>query len=133
MKLSTKGRYAVSALFDLALNANGNLVSAREISKRQQIPLSYLEQLLLKLKNAALVKVVRGPAGGYTLARKPKQLSIGEIIRAVEGPIALAPCQLKACQREGCCSTRLLWGKLSLKVSKLLDQTNLSDLVKGKK
>jgi len=128
MKLSTRGRYAVTAMFDLAAHSDGELVSAAEISKRQGISLSYLEQLLLKLKRGGLVTTVKGPSGGYRLAKKPSQVSIGEIIAAVEGPVALADCVTSTCPKSGCCSTRSLWESLSDKVTKVLDSTTLKDL-----
>jgi len=130
MKLSTRGRYAVTAMFDLATHGDGKPITAAEISERQGISLSYLEQLLQKLRRFGLVKTVRGPAGGYVLAKRPFQVSIGDIIRATEGPVALASCVPSAsnCQKSGCCSTRSLWGKLSTKVSKVLDSTSLADL-----
>ena len=135
MKLSTRGRYAVTAMFDLATHGNGELITAAEVSERQGISLHYLEQLLLKLKRAGLVKTVRGPSGGYVLSGNPSKVSIGDIIRATEGPVALASCVPSAsnCQKSGCCSTRSLWEKLSSKVSKVLDSTTLADLCKGVK
>lgn len=130
MKLSTKGRYAVSAMFDLAAHGQGGPVTASEISKRQGIPLPYLEQLLLKLKRGGLVRTLRGPAGGYVLAKKPVKVSIGDIIRAADGPVALADCVSMSarCPRSGCCSTRSLWENLSEKVSQVFDATTLKDL-----
>ena len=135
MKLSTRGRYAVSAMFDLASHGNGKPITAAEISKRQGISLFYLEQLLLKLRRAGLIKTLRGPSGGYILANKPSRISIGDVIRATEGPIALADCVplASACEKSGCCSTRSLWKKLSHKVSDVLDSTTLADLCKGVK
>jgi Rrf2 family protein len=135
MKLSTKGRYAVSAMFDLAANRHDGLVSAEEISRRQGISLSYLEQLLLKLKRAGLVHASKGPAGGYKLARKPAQVSIGAIIEATEGPLALASCipSVSGCSDKGCCSTRTLWKNLSQKMSAVLDSVSLADLCEDSK
>lgn len=132
MKLSTKGRYAVSAMFDLAVNEKDGPVSAKKISKRQGISQSYLEQLLLKLKRAGLVRASKGPSGGYKLARRPGQVSIGQIIEATEGPIALASCipSYSLCSDKGCCSTRALWRELSFKVSAVLNGTSLADLCK---
>ncbi|OGC22207.1 hypothetical protein A2291_01270 [candidate division WOR-1 bacterium RIFOXYB2_FULL_42_35] len=134
MKLSTKGRYGVTAMFDLATYGNGSPIGAAEISKRQGISLSYLEQLLSKLRQAGLVKTVRGPSGGYALAKQPKQISIGDIVRATDGPVALASCvsSKACCPKSGCCSTKELWQNLSAKVSKLLNQTKLADLCKPK-
>jgi Rrf2 family protein len=130
MKLTTKGRYAVSAMFDLAVHGDGDPITAAEISKREGIPLAYLEQLLSKLKKSSLVKTIRGPSGGYILARKPAQISIGDVIRATEGPVALANCVSLAatCPRSGCCSTKSLWKNLSDKISQVFDSTSLNDL-----
>ena len=122
-------------MFDLASHGNGEPITAAEISKRQGISLFYLEQLLLKLRRAGLIKTTRGPQGGYRLAYKPSETSIGDIIRATEGPIALADCVpvASACEKSGCCSTRSLWENLSRKVSKVLDSTTLADLCKEAK
>lgn len=130
MKLSTKGRYGVTAMFDLAAHGNGEPITAAEISKRQSIPLAYLEQLLLKLRRAGLVKTVRGPAGGYVLAKKSSRVSIGDIVQATDGPVALADCipSDSNCPKSGCCSTRSLWKNLSDKVTKIFDSTSLKDL-----
>ena len=130
MQLTTKGRYAVSAMFDLAAHSKGEPITAEAIAKRQMISRSYLDQLLLKLRRAGLVKTVRGPSGGYKLSKKPSQISVGAIIEATEGPIALAHCVHAAseCPKSGCCSTRSLWGKLSAKVAKVMHSINLGDL-----
>lgn len=133
MKLSTKGRYAVSAMYDLALHGNGQPITAAEISERQGIPLPYLEQILAKLRKANLVNTVRGPSGGYVLVKKSSQISIGDIIRASDGPVALADCVTveSCCPKKGCCSTKGLWQTLSKKVSRVFDSTSLKDLCKG--
>lgn len=135
MKLSTKGRYAVTAMFDLASHGKGEPITAAEISQRQGISKNYLEQLLLKLKRVGLVKTVRGPSGGYALAKKPSEVSVGDIVRATEGPVALAECipSKKCCPKSGCCSTRSLWRNLSSKISKLLNSTSLADLCREAK
>ena len=136
MKLSTKGRYAVSAMFDLAAHGNGEPTTAAEIARRQGIPLPFLEQILAKLRRAKLVNTVRGPSGGYVLAKKSSQISVGDIIRAADGPVALADCvpSSSVCPKSGCCSTRSLWESLSKKVSKVFDSTTLSSLCgKGKR
>ncbi|MBN2058341.1 MAG: Rrf2 family transcriptional regulator [Candidatus Saganbacteria bacterium] len=130
MKLSTKGRYAVSAMFHLAAHSQGQPVSAADIAAAQHMPLAYLEQLLAKLRRAGLLRTVRGPSGGYVLKDKPEKISIGMIIRAADGPVALADCVSAEgkCQRSGCCSTMMLWKKLSAKVSRVFDSTTLKDL-----
>jgi len=135
MKLSTKGRYAVSAMYDLASHGKGKPITAAEISGRQGIPLPYLEQILAKLRKANLVKTVRGPSGGYVLVKKSAQVSIGDIIRASDGPVALADCVTveSCCPKSGCCSTKGLWQTLSKKVSRVFDSTTLKDLCGGVK
>ncbi|MFH1577076.1 MAG: Rrf2 family transcriptional regulator [Candidatus Margulisiibacteriota bacterium] len=132
MKLSTKGRYGVTAMFDLAAHGKGEPITAADIAERQAIPLAYLEQLLSKLRRAGLVRTVRGPSGGYILSKKPAQVSIGDIIRATDGPVALADCvpSSATCPKSGCCSTKALWGNLSDKVTKVFDSTSLKDLCK---
>jgi Rrf2 family cysteine metabolism transcriptional repressor len=132
MKLSTRARYGVTAMYDLAVHGRGKPITAAEISKRQGIALAYLEQILSKLRRARLVKSVRGPHGGYILAQRPVRISIGDIIRAADGPVALASCVPfpSACHKSGCCSTRALWTSLSRKVTRLFDSTSLKNLCK---
>lgn len=130
MKLSTRGRYAVSAMFDLACHGNGDPISASVISKRSGIPLSYLEQILLRLKKGGLVKTLKGPSGGYILSKVPSKVSIGKIIEVADGPVALADCVSSKCSKTGCCSTSKLWKTLSAKVSSVLNASTLQDLCK---
>ena len=92
MKLSTKGRYAVMAMVDVACQSNGKPVSLADIAVRQEISQSYLEQLFGKLRKGGLVKSVRGPGGGYVLARPADAVSFADVIRVIDGPLALAPC-----------------------------------------
>ncbi|MEM2914875.1 MAG: Rrf2 family transcriptional regulator, partial [Candidatus Bathyarchaeia archaeon] len=91
--------------------------------------------IFLKLKRAGLVRAVKGPRGGFLLTKDPKQITIGEIIRAMEGPVALVKCLLSvaACKKSGCCATRKLWQNLSYKFSELMDSITLADLIRGKK
>jgi len=132
MKLSTKGRYAVSAMFCLAAYGKGLAMHAADISKKEGIPLAFLEQILLILKKAGLVKSVRGPGGGYLLGKKASKISVGDIIQVADGPIALADCVPfgAVCPRSKGCSTKSLWQRLSQKISKVLDGTKLTDLCK---
>ena len=116
MKLTTKGRYAVMAMADLAANENIKPVSLNEIALRQNISLSYLEQLFLKLKNNNLVKSVRGPQGGYVLERNPKDIKLSNIIFAVDEEVKTLNC--KKDSKKGCsgksfkCITHSLWADL---------------------
>ena len=130
MRLTTKGRFAVTAMLDLALNGGKGPVTLAGISQRQSISLSYLEQLFGKLRRRSLVDSVRGPGGGYTLARRPAQVSVAEIIRAVDEPLDATQCGGKEnCQEEQRCMTHELWATLNDKMYEYLDSVKLSDLV----
>jgi len=132
MKISTKGRYAVTALFDLAKNyESGRPVSASEISERQGISFDYLEQLFSRLRRSGLIKSVRGPKGGYVLAKSPSKIKIGDIVRVSEGPIALVDCLISKdqCVKSGCCATKGVWKLLTDKVTEVLDSLTLADLL----
>ena len=132
MRLSTRGRYALRAMIDLALHADEGPVLRRDIAERQEISAHYIVQLFVKLRRAGLIGSVRGPGGGYILAQSADQIKVGDIIRTVEGPIALvhcvAPQQETACHRVDNCVTHLLWKRLSDKVAEVLDSVTLKDL-----
>jgi Rrf2 family cysteine metabolism transcriptional repressor len=131
VRLSTRGRYALRAMIDLALHSNGP-VPRSDIAERQEISADYIEQLFVKLRRAGLIESVKGPGGGYTLAQSADQIRAGDIIRTVEGPIALvhcvAPQQGAACHRVDSCVAHLLWKRLSDKVAEVLDSVTLKDL-----
>ena len=130
MRLTTKGRFAVTAMLDLALNDKGGPVTLSGISRRQSISLSYLEQLFGKLRRHALVESVRGPGGGYCLARAPEELSVADIIRAVDEPLDATQCGGKEnCHEETRCMTHELWARLNTKMYEYLSSVKLSDLV----
>ncbi len=135
MKLSTKGRYAMVALADLALAKGDDLVSLAAISKRQDISLPYLEQLFVKLRRAGLVEAVRGPGGGYKLARPPSDIRISEVMEAVEETVdamhtgAGASGGLSGSRAQSL--TNRLWESLSANVYVFLHQVRLSDVVKN--
>src|ERR1700751_6160252 len=116
MRLSTKGRYAVMAMVDLAQHSAGDPISLAEIADRQEISLSYLEQLFAKLRRGGLVKSVRGPGGGYRLSRASSELRIADVILAVDEPIAATRCKpgsAKGCASGGArCVTHDLWEEL---------------------
>lgn len=132
MKLSTKSRYAVMALYDMLCCKEKKPVSAADISKRQGISIDYLDQILSQLRKSGIVESVRGPGGGYKLAKEAKLIRIGDIIRATDGPIVLVDCvdDKSACQKSDCCSTRVLWHKFSKEIEKMLDKVTLEELVK---
>ncbi len=133
MKLSTKGRYGVVALADLALETQDGLVSLSELSKRQDISLPYLEQLFVKLRRAGLVESVRGPGGGYRLARPASEIRISDILEAVDETVSAM--HLGAGAKGGSSGTRAqsmanrLWEGLSAQVYVFLHQARLSDVV----
>tara|TARA_B100000700_G_scaffold237506_1_gene263692 strand:- start:496 stop:921 length:426 start_codon:yes stop_codon:yes gene_type:complete len=137
MKLTTKGRYAVMAMADLAANQKLKPVSLNEISLRQNISLSYLEQLFSKLKNEKLVKSIRGPAGGYILDKNPKEISISNIIFAVDEQVKTLNC--KKDSKRGCngktvkCITHNLWDDLEQHINNFFDNVSLNDLIKQKR
>ncbi len=130
MRLTTKGRYAVTAMLDLALHANSGPVSLADISKRQEISLSYLEQLFAKLRQNALVRSVRGPGGGYRLNRDAHDVFVAEIVDAVNESIDATSCGGKGdCQQGEVCLTHYLWADLSQQIHKFLSGISLGSLV----
>ncbi len=135
MKLSTKGRYAMVALADLALAKPEDLVSLAEISKRQDISLPYLEQLFVKLRRAGLVEAVRGPGGGYRLSRVPSEIRVSEVMEAVEETVnalhtgAGASGGVSGSRAQSL--TNRLWEGLSAHVYVFLHQTRLSDVIRN--
>ncbi|MFC2566962.1 MAG: Fe-S cluster assembly transcriptional regulator IscR [Haemophilus parainfluenzae] len=133
MKLTSKGRYAVTAILDIALHAGTNPVCLADISERQNISLSYLEQLFAKLRRGGLVKSVRGPGGGYRLALSADQISIGMVISAVNENIDVTRCLGKGNCKGGVeCLTHSLWQDLSDRITDFLDQITLAELVEKK-
>jgi Rrf2 family iron-sulfur cluster assembly transcriptional regulator len=130
MRLTTKGRFAVTAMLDLAMHGGKRPVTLAGISQRQSISLSYLEQLFGKLRRHTLVESVRGPGGGYTLARDLEKVSVADIITAVDEPLDATQCGGKEnCQDERRCMTHELWATLNDKMYEYLDSVKLSDLV----
>ncbi len=134
MRLTTKGRFAVTAMVDLAISGGERPVTLGDISERQKISLSYLEQLFGKLRRKALVSSVRGPGGGYRLTRPTAELSVGEIILAVDEPIDATQCGGKEnCRDERKCITHDLWTDLNRHIFEYLDSVKLADLVEKQK
>ncbi len=130
MRLTTKGRFAVSAMLDLALNENDKPVTLAGISERQSISLSYLEQLFSRLRRSGLVKSVRGPGGGYLLAKEQDAISVSQIISAVDEEIDATQCGGKQnCHEDGPCMTHDLWTALNHKILEYLSSVTLADLV----
>lgn len=136
MKLSTKGRYAVTALADIAMNGAQGPVTLADISSRQGISLAYLEQLFVKLRRRGLVESVRGPGGGYRLARVPGDTRISDVMAAVDERLNAMGCDGKAEGAEGACAnsreaclTHALWEQLSAHVHVFLSQTSIADVI----
>ncbi|BCX81851.1 Rrf2 family transcriptional regulator, iron-sulfur cluster assembly transcription factor [Methylomarinovum caldicuralii] len=130
MRLTTKGRYAVTAMLDLAYHNDKKLVTLTEIAKRQDISLSYLEQLFAKLRRAGMVSGVRGPGGGYRLARPPAEINVAEIITAVDESVDSTRCGGKGnCQNNQPCLTHELWMGLSRQIYDYLSGITLADLL----
>ena len=130
MRLTTKGRFAVTAMLDLAMRDGNGPVTLAGISDRQKISLSYLEQLFGKLRRNALVESVRGPGGGYCLARGTGEISVAEIIRAVDEPVEATKCGgLANCLDDRPCMTHDLWAGLNKHIYSYLEAVSLADLV----
>ncbi|MGX9418855.1 Fe-S cluster assembly transcriptional regulator IscR [Vibrio sp. RC27] len=130
MRLTSKGRYAVTAILDVALNSQDNPVPLADISERQGISLSYLEQLFAKLRKAGLVASVRGPGGGYRLGQEPDTISVGHVIDAVDESVDATKCAGKGdCQGGVRCLTHTLWCDLSSRISDFLNNITLGQLM----
>src|SRR3954462_1871389 len=130
MRLTTKGRFAVTAMVDLAMRQNRGPVTLAAISDRQHISLSYLEQLFGKLRRAKLVSSVRGPGGGYNIAQAPQQITVARIVGAVDEPLDATQCGGKEnCHEERRCMTHDLWATLNEKMHEYLSSVTLADLV----
>lgn len=137
MKLSTKGRYGLRALLDMAIYQGNGPVTLNNVAERQGISEGYLEQLMMPLKRAGIVRSVRGAQGGYLLSKDPKDITVGEIIRVLEGPIAPVACVSEdfpeECERAGSCVTRIVWEKVRDSISEVLDSYTLEGLVQESK
>ena len=130
MRLTTKGRYAVTAMLDLALHAHNGPTSLSDISQRQEISLSYLEQLFARLRRAGLVNSVRGPGGGYLLSQPADAISVSKVIDAVNESVDATRCQgLSDCQQGDTCLTHHLWCDLSDQIQDFLSGISLGELV----
>jgi Rrf2 family cysteine metabolism transcriptional repressor len=132
MRLSTKGEYASRAMLELALRHGGPPLHIREISQAQDIPERFLEQILLQLKRAGYLRSRKGPNGGYTLAKPPERISVAEVIRVMDGPLAPIDCVSvtahEVCARERFCGLRGLWKETRDAIAKILEGTTFADL-----
>ena len=133
MKLSTKGRYGLKAMLDLAVHNSEGQVVLKSIAERQGISENYLEQLFAVLKKATLVKSIRGSQGGYTLGASADSITVGDILRALEGSLAPVECVMedspKPCNRFDHCVTKGIWEKIRDSINAVIDSTTLEDLV----
>lgn len=137
MKISTKGRYGLRALIDLAQYSEIEPVSISSISTRQGISERYLEQLMSLLKKAGLVQSIRGAGGGYVLAREVDEISVGDILRALEGSLEPVECAAfhedEGCEAAGGCVTKYVWKKINESINRTVDEINLKQLVEESK
>ena len=132
MKISTKGRYALRTMLDLAVHENGGLIPLREISTRQGITIKYLEQVMNLLNKAGYVRSVRGAGGGYRLAKEPSEYTIGDILRVAEGSLAPVSCledEVNLCPRNADCMTVDFWEGLADAINNYVDSFTLEDLL----
>lgn len=130
MKITYRGDYALKTILDLALHY-GELVHIEEVAERQDIPIKFLEQILLTLKNGGFVRSKRGPGGGYTLTRPPSEVTVGEVIRFIEGPIEPIACvepEYDGCDFQDGCSFRDVFAQVSSAVSKIVDGLTFEDM-----
>ena len=134
MKLSTKGRYGLRALIDLALYSEEDAVSIQSIAKRQNISDSYLEQLVRPLRKAGLIESVRGAGGGYVLAKPADAISVGDILRVLEGSLDAVTCPANQengnCEEADFCVTRFVWQKINDSITNAVDGISLGELVR---
>ena len=132
MKVSTKGRYALRIMLDLAMHNSGELVPLKDIARRQGITLKYMEQIISPLSKAGFVQSLRGSSGGYRLARNPSDYTVGSILRVLEGPLAPTACletEINECPRAESCPTISFWNGLNKVINDYVDSVTLEDLV----
>lgn len=131
MKLSTKGRYGIHAMYDLAQYGSETPQSIKAIAERQNIPEAYLEQLIGQLRRCGLVKSVRGAQGGYLLSRAPAEITVGEVLRTLEGNLAVVDCLVEedSCHKACACPTRVVWKKVRDGLNEIVDGITLQDML----
>jgi Rrf2 family protein len=132
LRLSTKGQYGVRAMFEIAKGYPSTPTNIKDISERQEVTVPYLEQILGTLRRSGLIKSVRGPGGGYLLVEDPAQVSIGDILKELEGPVAITSCldPEEGCSRVDSCVTHMLWRSLGEKIEGFLGTITLADLLR---
>ena len=130
MKISTKGRYALRIMTDLAINRNEKFISLKDISIRQQISMKYLEQIISVLNKAEYLVSSRGINGGYKLKKEPKEYIVGDILRVAEGDLTPVHCLNDECNRKSICKTYIFWKGLDEVITNYVDSKTLDDLIK---
>lgn len=132
MKISTRGRYALRVMIDLAINSNGRFISLKEIATRQEISNKYLEQIIAILNKAGYLETARGNSGGYKLARKPSEYVVGDILRVTEGNLAPTYCLTEEgeCSRKENCKTYSFWEGLDNAINEYVNSKTLEDLIR---
>lgn len=132
MKISTKGRYALRVMIDLAINSNGKYISLKDIAARQEISNKYLERIIALLNKAGYLETARGNTGGYKLSKQPKKYKVGDILRATEGDLAPIYCLTEdgECNRQKNCKTYSFWQGLDNVINEYIDSKTLEDLLK---
>jgi len=133
MKLSTKSTYGLRAILNVAMEDGGSAVSIADIAKKEDISVDYLEQILNKLRRNGLIESVRGPGGGYVLAREPEKITIADIVRTLEGNIYPVHCtkdgmDVSSCKKGKSCVSKIVWHKLASAISECLESVTLQDL-----
>ena len=131
MKLSTKGKYGLKAMFELALSSNGEPVSLKYIAKKQGISDQYLEQIFSLLKKAGLVKSVRGAQGGYLISKEPSEITVADILKVLEGDMAFTECLLDkdSCENFDSCATKFVWAKIKESIEEVTNSISLQDMI----
>ncbi|MPM21348.1 HTH-type transcriptional regulator CymR [bioreactor metagenome] len=131
MKLSTKGKYGLKAIFELSLHVNEGPMPLNIIASKQKIPEQYLEQIFSTLKRSKLITSVRGAQGGYLLNKAPNEVTVGDVLTILEGPVALSQCIIDegVCENANDCSTKLVWEKLKKGIEDVLNSITLQDMV----
>lgn len=132
MRLSTKGHYGLKAMFDLAMHYGSEPIPLKVVAERQNISEHYLEQLIAVLRKMGLVKSIRGAQGGYILAKPPSEIKVGDVVRALEGPIAPLDCvsefEPTYCEKENYCISRDIWARVRDSIAEVLDSITLEDM-----
>lgn len=132
MRISTKGRYALRLMLDLATNSTGEPIRLKDVARRQEISEKYLEQIISVLNKAGYVRSIRGPQGGYMLSRRPEEYTVGMVLRLTEGSLTPVECVGNSnlpCDRVDSCATRMLWRKLDDAINSVVDHVTLEDML----